>query len=716
MSVSLLELDTTSSTVALPHFPTTWQAVLWRNWGMIPPERLTRILQCTIAQLNQAAGQLGRSEADPACYELWQTRGYQTIIRQNWHLLSFEQILIALDWDWTQLKFTLKEDDFLWNKLGKAKPLTENPTFRELTATELAATSVLKEKYRNCQKNLLPAKAQPFDFLKTKMVFPLKPGSPDAPLRLIYSYSALYGDPLLDGGENLYPDQLLDEYAANGINALWIQAILYTLIPWFGKTSLSEHAEIRMTNLRRLAQRMSQRGIKLFLYLNEPRAMPQKVFTECCPDWIGASHRQGLFSPCTSLPTVRKALSSAITELFTRIPELGGFFAITMSENPTNCWSHTLFAPPTNCPCCLSRGQAPVIAELLNSMAEGAWQANPKAKIIAWNWGWEKSWDEQVIELLNPGITLMCVSETGLETQCQGIKGMIWDYSISKVGPGPWATRLWNKARTRGLKIMAKIQVNNSWECSAVPYLPVPGLVEKHLRKLSELGIRDLMLSWTLGGYPGGNLKLLKKSVEDSTKQDFGAAADLVLQAFHRFDEAFSQFPFHMVNQIYYGPQNFGPLNQLYPTPTGQRATMLGFPYDDLELWSGNGHYPEGVFESQFQQISDIWQEGLKLLVAAAPLLPAASQLIFEDLRSVSETVYCHFRSSYLQIAFIRRRHLGLKKVQPLLEEEIRLALQMVNLCRKDSRLGFEAGNHYYYTENTLLEKVFNCCYLLENI
>ena len=80
----------------------------------------------------------------------------------------------------------------------------------------------------------------------------------------------------------------------------------------------------------------------------------------------------------------------------------------------------------------------------------------------------------------------------------------------------------------------------------------------------------------------------------------------------------------------------------------------------------------------------------------------------------MAEASYCHFRSTYLQVCFVRRRAAGdtaaLRKI--VLEEE-ELALRLLRLLRADSRLGFEASNHYYYTQNSLLEKVFNCRRLL---
>ena len=716
MELSFLSSKQRCNTLPVEHFSATFQAVIWRNWGIIPIGRLAKVLCCTAEELCCAAAKLGLTINDESHCDLWLERGYQTIIRQNWHLLPIEQLLELLDWNLAHLTYVLKEDDFLWNKLGKCKPQTCPVKLHKLSSEEEAHTEKLRKCYLTYQKKLLPRTAKPFDFLNETTIKPVKPPISDSNLRMLYSYSALYGDPLLEGTEKIYPDKLLDEYATAGVNALWIQAILYTLTPWFGETSLSKNWQTRLINLRKLAQRMAQRGIRLFLYLNEPRAMPYWVFDSCCPDWRGASQKMGEYSLCTSHPKVLEALSKAVEKLFRTVPELGGFFAITMSENPTNCWSHTLFAPPPDCSRCLSRGPAVVISELITAMAKGAWRANPDTEVIAWNWGWEQGWDEKIVDRLPPKVKLMCVSETGLETNISGIKGSVLDYSISKVGPGKWAKRLWKKARARGMDIMAKVQLNNSWECSAVPYLPTPGLVERHLQNLRKLGINDFMLSWTLGGYPGGNLRLLSYNKQELAEDDFGQGAGMILEAYAYFDKGFACFPFDMVSQIYFAPQNFGPVNQLHQFPTGNKATMLGFPYDDLHSWTGEGHYPEDIFETQYRNISELWAIGLAKLNDAHNLIPANRMSRYKDLCSVAEAVYCHFRSSYLQIAFIRRRKQGLVAVKSLLEEEIELAIKLLNIVRSDSRIGFEASNHYYYTENTLMEKVFNCHYLLHSM
>jgi len=298
-----------------------------------------------------------------------------------------------------------------------------------------------------------------------------------------------------------------------------------------------------------------------------------------------------------------------------------------------------------------------------------------------------------------------------------GIKGHVSDYSMSKVGPGPQAVAEWKHAATRGLPILAKVQLNNTWECSAVPYLPVPFLVKQHMKNLEAQKVTGLMVSWTLGGYPGGNLPLTDIEPEELAIDKFGQkAAPGIIKAWKKFGDAFKEFPFHGASCLYTGPQNYGPMNMLFAEPTGRDSTMIGFPYDDLKIWRGN-HFPEDIFEEQFRKLSEGWGKGLALLNDAARLAPKEKKAAIAGELNVAGAAYCHFRSTYLQIRFIRLRTATttatyLHDVNRVLDEEIKLAKTLLGIVRDDSRIGFEASNHYYYTANTLMEKILNCTYL----
>lgn len=158
-----------------------------------------------------------------------------------------------------------------------------------------------------------------------------------------------------------------------------------------------------------------------------------------------------------------------------------------------------------------------------------------------------------------------------------GVDVNLRDYSISQVGPGPWALGQWERARRRGLKTAAKVQFNNTWECSAVPYMPTFQLVERHIRNLRKASVDGIMLSWTTGGFPSPNLQLLGMTTARYGRE----VADDIIRACQTLSDAFTQFPFS-IYVVYHGPMNYGPKNLLFAEPTGYSASMLGFPYDDL--------------------------------------------------------------------------------------------------------------------------------------
>ena len=141
---------------------------------------------------------------------------------------------------------------------------------------------------------------------------------------------------------------------------------------------------------------------------------------------------------------------------------------------------------------------------------------------------------------------------------------------------------------------------------------------------------------------------------------------------------------------------------------------MIGFPHDDLKAW--RSIYPEDVFEQQFRKLSEGWREGLEILKQARELVEEDRRENLAELERVAQGAYCHFRTTYLQTAFVRARDQGPVEGRPsvgqILAEEIELARTLHELARQDCRIGFEIANHYYYTLNDLKEKVLNCEYV----
>jgi hypothetical protein len=414
------------------------------------------------------------------------------------------------------------------------------------------------------------------------------------------------------------------------------------------------------------------------------------------------------------------------------VPDLGGFFSITASENLTNCWSH---GGGAKCPRCAKRPPAEVIAEVNRLFCDGIQKAGTQAQLIAWDWGWNDAWAGDAIRRLPAQAALQSVSEWSLPIERGGVKSEVGEYSISAIGPGPRALRHWKIARDRGLKTSAKIQAGCTWELSAVPYIPAVENVARHAENLRGANINGLMLGWTLGGYPSPNLEVVSETLTCGSADEamrrvaerrFGKSlASEVVKAWRGFSAAFREFPYHG-GLVYSGPQQLGPANLLWAEPTGYAASMVGFPYDDLNAW--RAVYPPEIFIQQFEKVADGFDVALAELetsMARGQGTPPAQRHALDEECGVAEAAAIHFRSSANQARFVlaRRSAAAAKTVEDaaphrltmekVLRDEIALAQRLHDIQSRDSRIGFEASNQYYYVPLDLVEKVLNCRHLL---
>ncbi len=802
------------------YFPTRMQAFIFRNWDIVPKERLAECIGCTSEQIEAQALKMGLlPQGDVSA---WLKQGYISIIKVNWQLIPYDQLLFLLGWDEDKLAFVLKEEDFLKFKLGDRKTPCERITYRELTFEEEEKTKVIKntlEKYI-CEKDTDKA---PFDFFSPKSV--ASDGASDTvgktipdsewyindetenetvaimaerfkasvkknygvsldgkkssltlrffddkreeeyheieidessvtitaadsagilraltfledmahangcfafdrgtfkrkatfKTRFIYSFCGLYND-ALDVDSNVWlPDSLLESYAGTGINGIWISTILYKLVRFPFAPELSEGYEMRMENLRKLIKRTAAYGIKVFIYFNEPRAMYPVVFKNH-PHLMGAT-RKGLVSMCTSTPEVQDYLRSSISEVCRGADGLGGVFLITASENLTNCHSRA-GENDKECPICSKRKMWEVVSEVNNIIAKAVHDTNPDIKVICWDWGWNRPGYmppedvKKCIESLPDYAIVMCNRECGIPVDIDGVRGVVDDYSLAISGVSETSEKEWKWAKESGHETAAKLQLNNTWECSTIPYIPVFSRVEEIVDCVKERGVEHIMTSWTLGGYPSPSLKIAsEKFFETETDSDikrdiynvvYGADGEKVKKASRIFSDAFSNFPFEFEG-VYRGPANSGAANPLYDTPSGMNATMTCYAHDDLTSW--RTIFPEEIYENRFRIMSENWHNGLAVI----------EDISDAELKAMAEAVYVQLRSGYNQICFVRARDKGnIGTMIEIAREEQTNAAKLHSLMQEYPSIGFEAANHYYYTKGMLKEKLVNCQYIID--
>ena len=709
--------------VACAPFPDRMSAYVWRNWFLVPHDRLAATVGAAEAELEKVAAEMGlpaKVDVLPA----WRRQGYITVLRRNWHLLDYPQMLKLLGMTRRQLYFSLMEDDFLWHKLGQLKP-----SCGEL-AWDAAAVAAGAPRRRQIAAILREEGADDFseqprfafvDELKRvdgRRPAPARTRSP-FDLRLIFSYFADYGDPLGDPEVGSYPEGLLEKLAAQGVNAVWLHTVLNTLAKDPKYPEFGAGCENRLANLRKLVARAARYGIRVYLYMNEPRAQPPAFFeaNEERRALKGVSQKgDGTFTMCTSCPETRRWMREATRSVFAAVPGLGGIFTISMSENLTNCASR---GGKAGCPRCRNRSIAEIVAEVNRTLVEGMRAANPQAEALVWNWAWPDGQEDEILKALPAdGCRMMAVSEGKMEICRGGVKVRTHDYSISCVGPSEMARSFWTAARARGFRTMAKVQANTTWEIAAVPYLPVMELVAEHAANLVKAGVDGVMLSWSLGCLPAPNLRVYNEmdasgdvdKVLDAIACDLygGEAVPSVRKAWRSFSDGFRSFPFD-IGVVYLAPLQVGCANPLYWEKTGYLATMVGIPYDDARRWCGS--YPMETWKELMQKVADGFERGCGDWKAAVAAMGDAGKRAFaENEYGIFRTAALHFASVVDQVRFVQARDAGdAAAMAAIAARELARAKEELALARADSRIGYESSNHYFFVPQDLREKILSC-------
>ena len=673
--------------------PTAWQAVIFRNYGYVRTERIAQVLGCDEKTVHIEAERLGVPYHDFSAD--FEKSGYLTIIRNNWHLLPYPQLLTLLAFTEDKLAYVLEKDDFLGVKLGNFKPDCPPISYAPLTAEEMEKTGMISY----LVASYCAEKGQPFAFFQEEEV--KKPCVVAQGKRIVHGYLSPCSDVFATDGSDTLPDALLARYQAAGINGIWLHGLLSELADYPFAPNLSKGCEQRRENLNRLIARCKKYGVGVYLYFNEPRSLPEGV-DEKYEKLIGWQAHRTL---CMGNPEVQQYLYNAVYDLCKNVPDLGGIFTITMSENPTHCH----YIPGTECPTCKDISPECTAATVNNVIYRAMQDSGCKGEMIANLWGWSPymGWtEEQVfhgVEMLEKGISVLCVSEFDLDIEKGGVKSKVIDYSISNPGPSELTKKVLKKARETNHTIYGKIQASNSWECSAVPYIPVFDLVHAHLENLSEAGVKNLFLTWTLGGYPSPSVALASAyrkgfDLDAWYESYYGENAKGVHAGVRILCDAFREYPFS-IGALYLSPKTLGSANLWELAPEEKSSTMVCYAYDDYEAWIAP--YPYEVYISQLEKLLHGWEEGVAVLSG----LPQTKEVA--ELVRYAKASYGHFKADLLQTKFAKYKRDGdCEGMKACAVMEKANAESMLALIREDGRIAYEASNHYFYTERNLVEKI----------
>ena len=189
------------------------------------------------------------------------TRGYITLIRRNWHLLPYGQLLELVEMTPERLASTLHEDDFLLGETGPLKPKCEplrvprpRRGLRRRAAKIASKWSGIGEEIASGRSDVSICRqlSQPDPVLLSTWARQNEPFPASVSILL-----AVYGDPLSDPKSIPIRTDFRRDFSAVGVNGGLVARGLRNRRPANGVAQFAPTHERRLADLRVLVERAS---------------------------------------------------------------------------------------------------------------------------------------------------------------------------------------------------------------------------------------------------------------------------------------------------------------------------------------------------------------------------------------------------------------------------------------------------------------------------
>lgn len=456
--------------------------------------------------------------------------------------------------------------------------------------------------------------------------------------------------------EVIYDDAELARIASEGFTGIWVQAILRHIVSVAPFPELGGNAQHHQSVLTRLVERAGRYGLKVWLYVQPPRAVPISwtEFWDKHPDVGGVEEVMvdsaqveptvTLRSLCTSTPRVKQWLVNASAELAGKLPGLAGIIVITASEFNSHCYSHRTryepkeWLPTITCARCQEREPEDVVAEVINLLERGIRSVSEQMEVVAWNWSWCWRSDsyQRVIERLPERVILLADFERGGIRDIPGRNDHVYDeYSLGYAGPSERFLTCAASAKAHGLRVMAKLQLGTTHELATVVNLPIIGSLYEKAAYITREALSGFMGCWNFGNYPSANTAAFlrffelgasvgkEKALEDFALDYFpGCNAKLVRQAWEQFEKAMRWYPF-TIAFLYYGVHSHAlAYYQVYKKGSleGGTAGPGWMPFaergDDLSKSFMLHDRPFSLDEiiERLEKLAELWTDGTEML------------------------------------------------------------------------------------------------------
>lgn len=512
-----------------------------------------------------------------------------------------------------------------------------------------------------------------------------------------------------------YPDEYLNRLAHDGNNGIWIYTHFKDLIPSAVIPEYGEGSERRIEKLKQVVKKCARYGVKVYVFAVEPWGLTEEL-RDKYRDILGSP---GFDRPafCTRSERGREYCIESVQWLFEQVPELGGYIDITAGERVTNCAS---VGHIELCPRCSKYSRGETLAYTADLIREGMRRAGAKGEFISWSYG-HRVWDfddiREYVEKSPDDVMLMQNFEDYGFNEQLGKDRFAEDYWLSYPGPSYMFEETAKAAKKHNKHLYAKMQVCCSHELASMPYIPVPGLVFQKYKGAYEWGVEGILQCWYFGNYPS---IMSKAAGELSFTENFSSEDEFLLhlagicygrtnapkvaEAWKHFADGYYNYPTNIM-MSYYGPMHDGVTWELQlkpknlPLPRTWRLTdrANGDFMGDAML---QGHTYDEIIELSRRMCAG-WEKGIEVLPRG----------VTGEMETVADGLKVLFRCGLNILEFYRlREKLGycegnateiLNRMQELVYKEIENSKEMLEICRKDARLGYhsEAEGFKFFPE-----------------
>lgn len=543
--------------------------------------------------------------------------------------------------------------------------------------------------------------------------------------------------------EQVYTDEELSGIAETGFNAIWVHGLLHQIVHSPVLPELGVNCELHLTALRKLIDRAAHHGLKVFLYMQPPRALPTDhpcwkkhpavgghIETQCQPDDSSSNINYRCF--CTSQPLVKDYLRSAAAILARELPELGGIIMITASEYSSHCIARCgttlgamgeIIEVATTCPHCAEREPAEIISEIITLMRDGIRTVSDTINILAWNWSWTFYYEQpcrEIIERLPKDVMLLAGFERGGSQDYCGHKNTIVnEYSISYAGPSEQCREAFAVAKECGLHTAVKLQFGTTHELATVVSLPLLSNIFRKANFIRRHQISGFMGCWNFGNMLSANtaafnyfLSTNAPADESSALQAFateympGCQPEQTMNAWYIFAEAMLNYPFS-ISYLYAGPTNYALAYIPYPEPlknsSAGRSWLNDKRGDDLSGCLNDFTLAEVI--TGFEKLSEKWAAGVLILEDA--LSSSVSKNAVAELANakicgaVFHSTFNLFKIYQLRLDWSANQ---LAEYKNIAHNELMVLEEIKPVVAADKRQGYHPEAHTYMFNEAMIE------------